>query len=216
MSVRTRLALLALASIAAAALLVVMLANRSRDGESGAAAIVEDAQAPRTDFDGAVRPLTAPRDFALRDQDGRLVRTRDLRGRVVIVSPMYTTCEDTCPQIAQQIRDALLDIGTAERRQVVALAISVDPPNDTAESARRFLDTRRVRPFLDFLIGSRAELRPVWRDYGFSEQTKELEHNAYVVLLDREGRQRVGFPVQHLTPEAMQHDIGLLLAEERS
>jgi hypothetical protein len=31
------------------------------------------------------------------------------------------------------------------------------------------------------------------------------------VLLDRTGHQRVGFPVQFVTPEALRHDIELLL-----
>ena len=36
-----------------------------------------------------------------------------------------------------------------------------------------------------------------------------------MVLLDGEGRQRVGFPVQFLTPEALTHDIELLLTGTR-
>ena len=33
------------------------------------------------------------------------------------------------------------------------------------------------------------------------------EHTAYVVLLDRAGRQRVGFPFDKLTPEGLAHDL---------
>ena len=142
------------------------------------------------------------------------MRTRDLRGKVVIVTPMYTTCRDTCPLVAQQIRDALRDIGAGQRDQIVPLAISVDPRNDTRDSANRFLDTRRVRGYLDFLIGTESELRPIWRSYGFSEQLDQREHNAYVVLLDKQGRQRVGFPVDFLTSEALAHDL-VLLASQR-
>ena len=47
----------------------------------------------------------------------------------------------------------------------------------------------------------------MWREYGFAPQTKTQEHNSYVVLLDGAGLQRVGFPVQFLTPEALAHDI---------
>ncbi len=36
-----------------------------------------------------------------------------------------------------------------------------------------------------------------------------------MVLLDGEGLQRVGFPVQFLTPEALTHDIELLLRARR-
>jgi protein SCO1/2 len=128
---------------------------------------------------------------------------------------MYTTCQDTCPLIAQEIRDALLDLDTSERKQVAAFAIAVDPPNDTPNKARQFLESRGVEGYLDFLVGDEAQLRPVWRTFGFSEQLERREHNAYAVLLDRRGRQRIGFPVQHLTPEGLTHDIKLLLAERR-
>jgi protein SCO1/2 len=126
---------------------------------------------------------------------------------------MYTTCEDSCPLVAQQIRDALGDLPEGEREQVTALALSVDPAHDSAESAREFLLEERVRGYLDFLVGSRDELRPVWRAYGFSPQTERVEHNSWVVLIGRDGRQRVGFPVDFLTPEALQHDLRLLVRE---
>jgi protein SCO1/2 len=115
--------------------------------------------------------------------------------------------------VAQQIRDALRDLGDQRRSQIASLAISVDPGNDSRDSANRFLDTRRVRGYLDYLIGTEAELRPIWRAYGFSEQLDRREHNAYVVLLDKEGRQKVGFPVDFLTPEALAHDLALLIGE---
>jgi protein SCO1 len=217
MSGRVRIVLVAVAVLALAAAGAATLAARSDDEDEPAAEITEltpsGAEAPPSPFKGAQRPLTSPRDFALHDQDGRLVRLRDLRGRVVILSGMYTTCSETCPLTAQQIRAALDDISGGERRQVVALALSVDPAHDTPESAKVFLVKRQVNRHLDFLLGSRGELAPVWRDYGFSPQTEELEHNSYVVLIDRRGRQRVGFPVDFLTPESLAHDLRVLLRE---
>jgi protein SCO1 len=96
---------------------------------------------------------------------------------------------------------------------VRALALSVDPAHDTPDSARRFLVERRVSGYLDFLLGPRSDLQPVWRDYGFAPQSPEQEHNSYVVLIDKHGRQRVGFPIDYLTPEGLAHDIRILLAQ---
>jgi protein SCO1/2 len=207
--------LVVLALVALGGAGVATLASPSGDDNGPAAEVTEvkpsGAVAPRSPFKGALRPPSPPDDFTLRDQDGRRVRLAEKRGRVVVLSPMYTTCRDTCPIVAQQIRAALDDLPGSERDQVVALALSVDPANDTPASAKRFLVSRRVSGYLDFLLGSRRELRPVWRNYGFSAQTEELEHNAYVVLIDRRGRQRVGFPVDFLTPEALTHDLRLLL-----
>ena len=116
------------------------------------------------------------------------------------------------PAVAQQIRGALDDLSGAERDQVRALALSVDPANDSADSAQRFLVERRVQRLSRLPARARSsELRPVWRAYGFAPQTTRTEHNSYVVLIDRRGRQRVGFPVDFLTPESLAHDLRVLL-----
>ncbi len=109
------------------------------------------------------------------------------------------------------MRGALDDLSSEQRKQVVAHAISVDPVGDTPERAKSFLVDRRVSGYLDFLLGDRAELAPVWREFGFAPQLDSREHNSYVVLLNRDGRQRVGFPIDYLTPEGLRHDIELLL-----
>jgi protein SCO1/2 len=215
MSARVRVALVAVALVALGGIIAATLAGRSDD--DGPAAKITEVQGPAgpaTRFKGAVRPpgARAP-DFSLRDQNGRLVRFRDLRGKIVALSPMYTTCRDTCPLIAQQIRAAIDDLSPAERADVVAFALSVDPANDTPTRAKRFLDKRRVGRYLDFLLGSRSELRPVWDGYGFAPQKVTQEHNSYVVLIDRRGYQRVGFAVGFLTPESLTHDLRILASE---
>jgi protein SCO1/2 len=161
-------------------------------------------------FAGASMPegLFAP-DFELRNQDGDQVSMRALRGRPVIVTFLYTHCEDTCPIQAQTVRGALDDLG----HDVPALAIAVDPPNDTPASARKFLAEQRVSGRLDFVLGSRAQLRPVWDGFGVRPQRITEEHNARITLIDRRGFQRVGYPGSEATPERLAHDLRLLESE---
>jgi protein SCO1 len=202
MPARVRIALFVTAVLAlAAAALVTLLA---RPGGGGG------ADGDGSAFAGAQRPAIPPQDFRLRDQDGRAVSLRDYRGEVVVLTFLYTTCRDTCPLTATQIRGALDDLG----REVPALAVSVDPVNDTPERARRFLFTRGLaKDRMRFLLGSRAQLQPVWKAYGIRPQGEAFDHSAYVLLIDRRGRQRIGFPVQQLTPEGLAHDIRRLQAE---
>jgi protein SCO1/2 len=58
-----------------------------------------------------------------------------------------------------------------------------------------------------FLMGSRARLAPIWRAYGIQPQGNGFEHSAYVLLIDKRGRQRVSFPVSELTDSGLAHDI---------
>lgn len=160
-------------------------------------------------FEGALSPPEIPvRDFALADQDGRRVRLADLRGRVVVLTFLYTTCRDTCPITASQIENAMDRLG----HDVPVLAVSVDPARDTPALARRFLVTRHLTGRMRFLLGSRGELAPIWKAYGIQPQGKGFEHSAYVLLLDRKGRQRVSWPVSQLTPEGLAHDLRRLEA----
>jgi protein SCO1 len=163
--------------------------------------------APANQFAGSTQPrgFAAP-DFELRDQEGKRVSMRSLRGRPVIVTFLYTHCQDTCPIMAQTVRGALDDLG----HDVPALAIAVDPRNDTPRSARKFLAEQRVTGRLDFVLGSRAELRPVWRGFRIQPQRVTQEHNARITLVDARGIQRVGYPGSQATPERLAHDLELL------
>src|SRR3954449_13334548 len=136
--------------VAAAAALI--LAGRGSDQAS------VDAT---TGFAGAVRPPGMPAvRFALRDQDGRVVDAAALRGRPAVVTFLYTSCRDTCPLVADQVRGALDSLGSAS---VPVVAVSVDPRGDTPLSAKRFLARHGLTGRARYLLGARARLAPVWR-----------------------------------------------------
>jgi protein SCO1 len=199
--VPTRLAyaLITLTLCAAAAVVGVFIASRA-DGDS----VVSVGP---SGWAGYVRPpgARAP-GFRLRDQDGDRVTMADYSGRPVAVTFVYSHCQDTCPALVDQVRGALDDSGA----DVPLLAVSVDPAGDTPASARRFLNERRMTGRARFLLGSERELAPVWKGYGVAPQRGKLDHTAGVVLVDARGRQRVGFPYDQLTPEALAHDLSRL------
>jgi protein SCO1/2 len=162
-------------------------------------------------FAGALRPPEIPpKDFALRDQDGDMASLRQYRGQPVILTFMYSTCQNTCPIMADQIRGAMNDLG----HDVPALAVSVDPRNDTPLNAKRFLLKHALVGRMRFLLGSRAQLAPIWKAYGIQPQGSRFDHSAYVLLIDKRGRQRVGFPMSELTPEGLAHDVKVLQSEQ--
>jgi protein SCO1/2 len=164
----------------------------------------EETARPSGEFAGSIRPPAARAPaFRLRDQDGKAVSMAGYRGRTVVMTFVYSTCEDTCPAQIQSIRGALDRLG----RDVPVLAVSVDPRNDTPARARRFLLEQHVTGRVRFVLGSRRELAPVWRGYGIAPQRGKLDHSAYVVLVDGKGLQRIGFPHSRLTPEDLEHDL---------
>lgn len=205
---RLRLTFAVVTSLVVAALAgVVLFGGGSSGGDPGDGAA--GGGPDPTGLHGAVRPPGArAADFRLRDQDGRVATMRDYRGRAVVLTFMYSTCEDTCPLTAQQIRGALDDLG----HDVPVLAVSVDPANDTAFRAKNFLVKQQMAGRMRFLLGSRAELEPVWKAYGIQAQGEGFEHSASTVVIDARGVQRVGFLTDQLTPDGLAHDLRRIAA----
>jgi protein SCO1/2 len=195
---RLRLTLTALTLCAGAAVVGVALADRHRDPTP----LVLTAG-----WAGAVRPpgLHVPR-FALSDERGRRMTSAALRGKPTVFAFVYSTCRDTCPAQVQTIRGALDDTGVDAN----VVGVSVDPVNDTPKRAQTFLVEQHMTGRMRFLLGTRAQLEPVWRAFGIRPQTTQLEHSAHVVLADARGVQRIGFPFDHLTPDALAHDLARL------
>ncbi len=63
----------------------------------------------------------------------------DQRGKLVLLTFLYTNCPDVCPLITQNLNEALQMLG-AKRDDVRVLAVSVDPEGDTPS---RLTSTRR-------------------------------------------------------------------------
>ena len=66
-----------------------------------------DARRPRRPPARFTPPREEAFDFTLRDQDGRVDEPRDARGKVVVLTFLYTSCRDLCPAQAAEIVDAV-------------------------------------------------------------------------------------------------------------
>ena len=172
------------------------------------------AAAPPPQFDGpTINNPHAPPDFALRDQQHRLVRLSALRGKVVLLTFLYTHCKDVCPLTAERLNGSLRLIG-AERSQVRILAVSVDPKGDTPGSVSLFIRTHRLLPEFRYLTGSHAALSAIWHAYGVQSTATagaSIDHTLYTLLLDRHGRGRVLYD-STANSANVAHDLRLLLA----
>lgn len=180
-------------------------------GACGGSSSSTGARIDASRFDGATWPGGPAKDFALRDQDGRLVRLSAQRGRFVIVTFLYVHCRDVCPLIADQLNLTLRRLGPA-RKDVRVLAVSVDPRGDTPASVRRFVREHRLLPQFRYLTGPRRVLARVWHAYYVAPQPVGRGvslHSAYELLIDRSGRPRLSYDAR-VRASAVIHDLRLL------
>ena len=185
----------------------------------GAAAIV-GLLLRRSEEAGGYRGSSVPagialEPFALNSYRGERVTSESLRGRVVALTFLESQCKEACPVIAFDIARGVERLSASERAQTAAVAISVHPQDDTRASVRAFLRRRRALGKLDYLIGSAAELRPVWRRYyilSALESGNPNTHSASVHIYDRDGFWVSSLhPGVDLTPDNFAHDVRVAL-----
>jgi protein SCO1 len=209
--------LLTLLAVAIALAVVATLGSSPSGVGNSTRGLSSSNAASSTGFDGALLPAGgAAYEFTLTDQNGQRVSLSGLRGRVAILAFLSCASRTTAPLIAQQIRGALDELEPDPSGTPAALAVSANPAADTPACVRAFLHKASLTGRLEYLTGTPAQLRAVWRAYGVvpaSAGETAYERSAFVLLLDRHGARRVEFPLEELTPEGLAHDIRRLQRE---
>jgi protein SCO1/2 len=157
-------------------------------------------------------PKTAP-PIALHDADGTPVTLAAQRGRYVLVTFIYTHCPDVCPLITQNLNAALRVIGPSARKRVRVLAVSVDPAGDTPKTVDAYAHEKHLFPQFTYLIGTRVELRRVWKAWHvLAVETKPdlVDHVAYTALIDANGKERVLYDSSVHATQVV-HDLRVLM-----
>jgi protein SCO1/2 len=165
-------------------------------------------------FEGPTMPAgLQAAGFSLRDQDGRRVSLAALHGQVVVLTFIHSKCQDACPLTVEDIKGAL-NLLPGRGRGVVPVAITAEPAQDTPASRQQFLAEHEMTGRLAYLNGPLKALWPIWRAYHVLPVLPgKPDHTAFTLLIDRHGIERVGFPAEQMTPEALAHDIRVLQAE---
>lgn len=129
-------------------------------------------------------------DFHLTDQEGRVLRAADLRGKVLAIDFLYTRCPlpDVCPRLAANFAALQRRFPQALGKDLMLLSVTVDPDFDTpavlADYARRWAaDSRGWR----FLTGDVARLAAQLGEVYWSDEGS-IGHNSTTSIIGRDGR----------------------------
>jgi protein SCO1/2 len=180
-------------------------------GCGSSAKVTEAPVAPQKTFAGG--ELTPPRaapPLSLHDASGRRFTLSGRRGRYVLVTFIYTHCPDVCPLITSNLNTVLRTLGP--KGNVDVLAVSVDPKGDTPAAVRAYEKSKHLEPSFHYLIGTRAQLRPVWAAWhvlAVDRKPDLVDHAAYTALVDPSGKQRVLYDSQ-VNAQQVLHDLRLL------
>jgi len=155
--------------------------------------------------------------FVLVDQAGRTLSVADLRGKVLAINFVFTTCSDSCPILTAKMVEIQRRLGQNFGRRVHFVSISVDPLTDTPERLRAYAAKFSADiPGWSFLTGTPAQIEDVVRRFGAYSRRDErgaVDHLNLTSLVDRQGRLRVQYLGYRFQVVEMLTDFQALLDE---
>jgi cytochrome oxidase Cu insertion factor (SCO1/SenC/PrrC family) len=140
-------------------------------------------------------------EFRLRDQNGRPVSLRALRGRPVLLTFIDPVCRNLCPLEAKVLVKAAEQVGSSSRLAIVA--VSVNPWGQTPHILRRDVEGWRLGRRWSWAVGPYRTLSSIWRRYAIGVRVtrtrfrgvpvRTIVHTEASYLIDAHGYQRALF-----------------------
>jgi protein SCO1/2 len=165
-------------------------------------------------------------DFTLVNQDGQSFKLSDCKGKVVVVSFVFTTCNGTCPATTHRMAKIHQRLKTFVnfRPEVEFVTVTLDPQRDTPEALKKYiqlydLETASKPPWFrwTFVTGSPESVSKTIAEWGMwvkPAPNGQLDHPSRIFLLDKNLRIREVYNVDLLRLHDVMEDIGELWDEQ--
>ena len=173
--------------------------------------------------------------FTLTNHDNTLFNMSDYDGKVVIVSFIFTECEDICPIITSYLKWVSEKLGDDYPENVSILSITVDPWTDTPTKMSEYVALKNASwPHLS-IKDTNAELNEietVWENFEVGLKIVDnstnndenasgrhhsldytVDHETATIIVDKEMKQRVMWGDYDWVPELVVEDVRTLLDE---
>jgi protein SCO1/2 len=158
----------------------------------------------------------APRTVLV-DAAGKPFDLVSRKGKVVLVSFVYTTCTGVCPGTTQamvRVQEAL-KVAKLWKTPVEFVSITLDPKRDTPEVLSQYARLFGAdRDAWHFLTGPPAQVEAVINAWGMWVRTGPngvLDHPSRIFLLDPRGHQREIYNLEFLKPDTVLQDVRLVI-----
>ena len=132
-------------------------------------------------------------DFTLTDQVRRRVSLASLRGKVVAINFIYTSCAlpQFCFRMANHFGVVQKRFASRMGRDLVLLTVTFDPARDTPEKLAAYAQQWKANPDQwHFLTGSASEIQRACGMFGvdFFPEEGLMNHSTHTAVIDRQGR----------------------------
>lgn len=185
-------------------------------------ALVACATLPNhADDGGRLAVIQSAPPFDLIDQNGRRVKSEDLREDVWLVAFIFTTCNGTCPATTHRmakVYEALDRKGWIKEGKVRLISISLYPERDTPAALRRYMQLYEIDGTRwTFLTGPPSRVRKVIASWGMWARpagNAQLDHPSRIFLVDQDRNIREIYSLGFMRTEWVVEDIADLLGRK--
>lgn len=184
------------------------------------ASVANIALAHNPGKDARLPKIGSAPEFTLITNEGKPLSLRDLRGKVVALTFIFTACGDTCPMLTAKLVAIQRKLAANIKSKVFFAAVTVDPERDTPAVLQRYAQAHSADlEYWAFLTGSRAEIDAVTRGYGIYQKQQEkgdVDHTFLTSLVDKQGTLRVQYLGVRFEPKEFSDDLRALAREQPS
>ena len=138
---------------------------------------------------GAKRGVDYFTNTPLVNQDGETLRFYDdvIKGKVVSINFMFTSCGDACPLETAKLRKVQQMLGEHAGKDVYMYSITVDPDRDTPAALKAYMQKFNIGPGWQFLTGKKEDIDLIRDKLGmYSDEEEELSDHAINFVLGNE------------------------------
>lgn len=156
-------------------------------------------------------------NIPLTTQDGQKVRFYDdlIKGKVVAINFIFTSCSDTCPLETARLREVQQLLGDRLGKDVFFYSISIDPETDTPQVLKQYAAKFQVdRPGWLFLTGKRDDITLLRQKLGLYMAEVDgggtKDHNLSMIIGNQStGRWQKASPFEN--PYVLANQLGSVL-----
>jgi protein SCO1/2 len=122
------------------------------------------------------------------DDQGQSVSLSRWRGKPIVVTAVYTSCEDTCPRTLVKLRQ-LYDQYTRDGRMAEFIVVTLDPSNDGPDALRKYRAAHQVPAAWHLLRGGVQQTAQLGSMLGIHPMAMDahLVHESRITVFDANG-----------------------------
>jgi protein SCO1/2 len=160
-------------------------------------------------------------DFNLVNQEGKPHKFSELRGKVLLVSFVFTTCNGSCPATTHRMASTQqLVKDKTGGNGIEFVTITLDPKRDTPEVLKNYAKLFALElDHWQFFSGAEQAVNKTIADWGMWVKpldNGQLDHPSRIFLVDQKQQIREIYNVDLLRPAEVLEDVRELLKEKGS